>query len=113
MPNFGNSLFNDISISSTDLHKVLKLSQKERCELVADMVNNSNEQFLIWGNTNEECDLIAKMITGAVNVQGKDKPEMKASNLLGFAQNKFRVLVTKPEIASFGMNYQNCCNQVF
>ena len=42
-----------------------------------------------------------------------DKPQKKADNLLGFANNDFRVLITKTSIASFGMNYQNCHNMVF
>jgi DNA modification methylase len=33
--------------------------------------------------------------------------------LLGFANNEFRVLITKTKIAQFGLNYQNCRNQIF
>ncbi|MBH0189312.1 MAG: META domain-containing protein, partial [Nitrospira sp.] len=37
----------------------------------------------------------------------------KEKMLLGFANNEFRVLITKTKIAQFGLNYQNCRNQIF
>jgi DNA modification methylase len=49
----------------------------------------------------------------AREVRGSDSPEKKESNLLGFANNEFRILVTKAKIAQFGLNYQNCHNQIF
>ena len=49
----------------------------------------------------------------AIEVKGSDTDEWKKSKLLGFANNEFRILITKTKIASFGMNYQNCRNQIF
>jgi hypothetical protein len=53
------------------------------------------------------------LIPGAVNVQGSDSPEVKAKNLLGFAHGDVRVLISKPKIAGFGMNWQHCANMIF
>ena len=50
---------------------------------------------------------------GAVNVHGAMSPEEKADALLGFADGKIRVIVTKPSIASFGMNWQHCARMAF
>jgi DNA modification methylase len=106
-------LFADVSISATDIHGDFKKTANERMKVVADMVNNSDEQWIVWGLSNSECSDIAKMINGAINVQGSDKPEVKAKNLNGFARNEFKCLVTKTSIASFGMNYQNAFNMAF
>lgn len=106
-------LFNDITVSATDFYKELKESENERCQAVADIVNKSTENYIIWVKSNDEEKLICSLIPDAVSVNGSDKPEIKEKRLLGFADNEFRVLVTKTKIAQFGLNYQNCRNQIF
>jgi len=107
------SLFGDVAVSATDLHQDLKRSFDLRIEKTKELVNNSNEQWLIWTLKNDEADVLSKEIKNSVNVQGSDSPEYKAKNLNGFAKNDFQNLITKTSIASFGMNYQNCSNMVF
>jgi len=106
-------LFNDTSVNATDFNKELRLTIIPRLEAVAEIVNNSNEPFIIWVNQNEEEEKILQLIPDAVNVRGDMKQELKESRLLGFAKGEFRVLVTKKKIAQFGLNYQHCRNQIF
>jgi len=106
-------LFNDVSVSATDFYKELKETMTERCEAVSKIVNSSNENFIIWVKSNEEEQLICSLIPDAVSVNGSDKNEVKEKRLLGFGKGEFRVLVTKTKIAQFGLNYQNCRNQIF
>ena len=106
-------LFNDAAISATNFNQELRITKVERLEQVAEIVNNSSENFIIWIKQNEEGEMIKKLIPEAVEVKGSDSPEYKEAKLLGFANNEFRVLVTKTKIAQFGLNYQNCRNQVF
>lgn len=106
-------LFNEGSVSATQFNRELKISLIDRFDEVAKIVNNSNEQFIVWVNQNEEEKKALELIPGAVAVNGSEKPEVKEKKLLGFAANEFRVLVTKKKIAQFGMNFQNCHNQVF
>ena len=106
-------LFNEGSVSATDFNKELKLTLIERFDEVAKIVNNSNESFIIWVNQNEEEKKALELIPDAISVNGSEKPEIKEKKLLGFANGEFRVLVTKKKIAQFGMNFQNCNNQVF
>jgi DNA modification methylase/superfamily II DNA or RNA helicase len=108
-----NTLFNINAVSATDLNKDLRKSLKNRLEKAAEIVNNSDDQWIIWGLQNAETNELSKIINNSVNVQGSDKSEIKAKNLLGFAKNEFKVLITKTSIASFGMNYQNCHNMLF
>jgi hypothetical protein len=106
-------LFNDVAISATNFNSELRITKIDRMDKVADIVNASTENFIIWVKQNEEADYLRKLIPGAINVQGSDDPEFKEEMLLGFAANKFRVLITKTKIAMYGLNYQNCNNQVF
>lgn len=106
-------LFNEGSVSATDFNKELKLTLIERFDEVAKIVNNSNESFIIWVNQNEEEKKALELIPDAISVNGSEKPEIKEKKLMGFANGDFRVLVTKKKIAQFGMNFQNCNNQIF
>jgi len=107
------SLFNDVAISATDIHKDLNRSFDARIEKCIELVNHSDGQSIIWGLKNNETDTIVKLVNNAVNVQGSDTPQYKAKHLNGFANKEFENLVTKTSIASFGMNYQQCNNMVF
>lgn len=106
-------LFNNISINATNFNKELKLTALERLSQAAEIVNASAEQFIIWIKQNEEGEQLRKIIPDAVEVKGSDTPEYKKKHLLGFANKDFRVLITKTKIAQFGLNYQNCHNQIF
>lgn len=107
------TLFNDVAVSSSDLHRDLKRSFDARIEKTKELVNGSDEQWIIWTLGNHEADTLSKVIKNAVNVQGSDTSEYKAKHLSGFAKNEFQNLITKTKIASMGMNYQNCSNMVF
>lgn len=106
-------LFNDTAISATNFNQELRLTKLERIDEVIKIVNASNENFIIWIKQNEEGEYLKKLIPEAVEVKGSDTPEYKEKMLLGFANNQFRVLITKTKIAQFGLNYQNCRNQIF
>jgi DNA modification methylase len=108
------SLFNDTAISATQFNSELRRTKQQRMQAVLEMVNERpNENFIIWIKHNDEGEMLRKMIPGAIEVQGSDSDEWKEKHLLGFANNEFRVLITKSKIGSFGMNYQNCRNQIF
>lgn len=108
------SLFNDAIISATNFNQELRLTKKERLDEVIKIVNERpDENFIIWIKQNEEGEMLRKLLPDAIEVKGSDTNEYKESKLLGFANNEFRILITKTKIASFGMNYQNCRNQIF
>lgn len=108
------SLFNDAIISATNFNSELRLTKKERLDEVLNIVNSRpDENFIIWIKQNEEGEMLKKLLPDAIEVKGSDSNEWKERHLLGFAENKFRILISKTKIASFGMNYQNCRNQIF
>lgn len=106
-------LFNSVRVSATDFNDELRITKVERLSNVAYIVNNSDENFIIWIKQNEEGEYLKSLIPDAVEVRGSDTIEFKERKLIGFSKNEFRVLITKSKIAQFGLNFQNCRNQIF
>lgn len=108
------SLFNDAIISATNFNSELRITKLERLDEVVKLINDKpDENFIIWIKQNEEGEMLKKLLPEGIEVKGSDSNEWKKEKLLGFANNEFRILITKTKIASFGMNYQNCRNQIF
>lgn len=94
--------------------QVRRLTLNDRVAEVIRLVESEpDEPWLLWVGMNDEADALAAAIPGAVNVHGSLSPEEKSDLLLGFADGQHRVLITKPSIASMGMNWQHCARMVF
>ena len=93
--------------------KVRKQTLAERVERAAKLVAEETGPWIMWCGLNAEADALTAAIPGAVNVHGSMDPDEKAAKLLGFADGEFDVLVTKPSIASQGLNYQHCHRMAF
>lgn len=106
-------LFNEISVNATNFNQELRITLVERFEEVVKIINSTCESFIIWVKQDAEADHIKKLLPDAVEVRGSDRPEMKEKNLLAFADGEFPILLTKTKIAQFGLNFQNCHNQIF
>jgi superfamily II DNA or RNA helicase len=101
------------TLSATEIHKVKRQSAEARAHAAAAFADGSKDQCLIWCDSNYESEAIAPLIPDAIEVRGSDSPERKSQVLDDFADGKIRVLITKPSIAGFGMNFQNCHRVVF
>ena len=88
-------------------------SLQDRCEKVASLVNNTGEPALVWCHLNDEGDMLEKLIPDAVQVSGSDSDERKEDRLESFASGKSRVLITKPKIGAWGLNFQHCNHVTF
>lgn len=106
-------LFADGLSGITERTQVRKQTLPERTVKVAELVNGSDEPWLVWVGLNDEQEALEALIPDAISVQGSDDPEYKAATLLGFASGEHRVLITKPSIAGFGLNFQHCNNMAF
>lgn len=107
-------LFRNPDLSATGLHKEMRLTVQDRAARVAELVaEKPNEQWLLWCNTNYEADAVKAAIPGLVEVRGSDSPDRKEKLLNGFATGDVKDLLSKPGIAGYGMNYQNCWNMAF
>jgi len=101
-------LFDLPDVSATSLHAEKRKTIQERCKIVADMVNDDDEPWIVWCESNDESAMLSKLIPDAVEVKGGDSSESKERNLLAFSNGEARVIISKPSICGFGMNWQHC-----
>jgi hypothetical protein len=84
----------------------------ERCEMAAALVNDTGQPALVWCHFNPEGDLLAKLIPDAVQVSGADSDDAKEAKFLAFVNGDTRVIVSKPVIGAWGLNFQHCAHVV-
>ena len=101
-------LFAVAECTLTEQQKARRNTVQLKADRIAGYVNCSDDSWLIWCDLNIESEHLANSIPDAVEVRGSDSAEWKEDAMLGFADGKYRVLVTKPSIAGFGMNWQHC-----
>ena len=92
----------------TGQRKARKAGLEWKVESLAAMVNESDEQWCVWCDYNDESEALAAAIPDAVEVRGSDSAEKKSDAMIGFAEGRYRVIVSKPSICGFGMNWQQC-----
>lgn len=93
--------------------EVRKSTVSEKLELLEKVVNSDNDQWIVWCGLNDEQDAVTKAIPGCVSIYGHHSPEEKINMIDDFTSGRARVLVTKPKIAGFGMNFQNAHKMAF
>lgn len=101
------------SLSISERRAARKESLPQRVAAAAELVNNSDDQWICWCDLNAEGTALHESIPDSVEVAGADKPDFKKQAMLDFSAEKIRCLVTKPKIAGFGMNWQSCHNMIF
>ncbi len=85
-----------------------KSSLEDRVNDCASIVNSDSGPWVVWCDLNAESDALCKAIPGAVEIRGADDVDTKERRLQDFAEGRTRVLVTKPSIAGWGLNWQHC-----
>jgi hypothetical protein len=107
-------LFPTEARTMADRRGVKKESIADRVKTAADLVNSMPDRaWLVWCDMNAEGESLTHAIADSLEVAGRHEVEIKAQRLLGFCEGNPRVLVTKPKVASFGMNWQHCHSMVF
>lgn len=101
------------TLTLTQRRQARKDSLELRCQAAADIVNSSDEQWLVWCDLNDESAMLKSLIDNAVEIKGSDKASHKTGSMLNFSGELIKCLVTKPSIAGFGMNWQQCNNMIF
>lgn len=101
-------------MSATNIHDVKRQTVGTRAAEVASLVfDDAREPWVIWCDTNYEADALRAVISDAVEVRGSDSVERKEDALAAFASGAVRVLITKPSVAGFGLNWQHCARMAF
>ncbi len=93
--------------------KVRKETIEIRCKKAAEIINQTDDQWVIWCGLNEESHHLSELIEDAEEITGSTEYDKRTRLMLDFKKGKVKRLVTKPSIAGFGMNWQNCNQMVF
>lgn len=105
-------LYDTAAVTVQEQSEERRRTLPERCEKAAELLNHESPG-VAWCHLNEEGDALTRMIRGAVQVSGSDPDERKEEVFEAFAAGQIRVLVSKPKIAGFGLNWQHCSHQTF
>lgn len=106
-------LFAETALSLNERREARRNSLDDRVEAAAEIANGTDEQVLVWCDLNAESEALAEAINGAVEVRGSQTPDFKETAMNGFTDGVNRVLVSKPSIAGWGMNWQQCDTMIF
>lgn len=103
-------LFNGIAKTMSEVREEQKGSIKERCEKAVELAEGKTSVY--WCNFNDEGKLLNELDSDAVEVAGGMDLDKKEDILVNFAKGNIKRLITKPKIASFGLNWQHCNHSV-
>ena len=107
-------LFRMPDTSATSIHREKRMTTDARADVIADLVAaEPGEPWVIWCDTDYEADALADRIPGAIEVRGSMSAEVKEANLTMFSTGQVRVIITKPSIAGFGLNWQHSARMAF
>ncbi len=106
-------LFAVSELSAATMHAELRETAPARAKKAAEIVMATDEPCVVWCNSNYEADELVRLLPEAVEVRGSDKADEKTEKLELFASGKARVIITKPSICGYGLNWQHCRNIVF
>lgn len=111
----GGMLIPESNPNSTTLHKVKRESLADRVARAVEIVRSlpDDAPVIVWCDTNYEADALIKALPDAVEVRGSHAPDVKEARLNAFGDGDVRILITKPDIAGFGLNWQHCADMVF
>jgi len=107
----GERLFDVHALTLAEQREERKRTIPERCERVAELVDH-DKPALVWCHLNDEGKLLNKLIPDSLEVSGADTDDSKESKLLSFINGDTRVLITKPKIGGWGLNFQHCSHVV-
>ncbi|GLS45120.1 helicase-related protein [Methylobacterium brachythecii] len=107
-------LFRMPEMSATSIHQEKRLTTAARAARIAEVVAlEPTEAWIVWCDTDYEADALAAVIPDAVEVRGSMSAEMKEERLDAFSRGAIRILISKPSVAGFGLNWQHCARMAF
>jgi hypothetical protein len=109
-----DDLFGQIKMSATSLHDVKRQTAQARADVVAGLVTaEPTETWLVWCDTDYEADALKAALPDALEVRGSHTADLKEERLNAFGTGQCRVLITKPTVAGFGLDWSHCARMAF
>ncbi len=107
-------LFRMPDTSATAIHGEKRRTIEARADLIAGIVSGEpDEPWVVWCDTDYEADALIARLPDAVEVRGSMTPEQKEERITAFSTGQVRVIITKPSVAGFGLNWQHCARMAF
>jgi len=106
-------LFRVPAVGLSEQRSERKITIDDRCEKAASLVADTGQPAIMWCHLNQEGDLLERLVCDSVQVSGSDSDEAKEEKFKAFASGQVRVLVTKPKIGAWGLNFQHCAHMTF
>lgn len=107
-------LFQEAARTLTQRRVARKASMGNRVQRLIDVVNAEPDEFwLLWCELNAEADAIKEGLKSAVEIRGNDDAILKEQRLISFSNGETRILLSKPSICGFGLNFQHCARMCF
>lgn len=107
-------LFRMPNNSATSIHKEKRITMAQRADAVAAAVHaEPSEHWIVWCDTDAEADALSDRLPDAIEVRGSMPPDKKEARLVAFTECRERIIITKPRIAGYGLNWQHCARQAF
>jgi len=89
-------------------------SMADRVAMAAQIVATKPDRpWVLWCQLNDESEALVAAIPGAVEIRGSFDEDEKERRLVNFSEGRIRVLISKPSLSGFGMNWQHCSDTVF
>lgn len=115
-PAMTGGLFGDEPLTATNMHETKRRTAAERARIAADLVMSNSDPWVIWCDTDYEADALLAALDGVpavAEVRGSQPAERKEASIEGFAAGDVRVLISKPSVTGYGLNWQHCAHTVF
>lgn len=108
-------LLPDVAPSATTFQQVKRDSLNDRVRKAQEIVEAiaDHEPIILWCDTDYEADALQAVFPDALEVRGSHSTKVKEERLRAFSTGQARIIITKPEIAGFGLNWQHCCHAVY
>lgn len=108
-------LFDVQAVNFHEEREAIRRTISERCERAAEKVAANGHISMVWCHLNDEGDTLQRLIPGSVQVSGSDSDEAKeeAAHWFVHGDDERRVLISKPTIFGFGLNFQHCHHMTY
>ncbi len=106
-------LFNLPAIRLDEQRAEVRRTVKERCEMATSFVMRTGQPAIVWCHLNEEGKLLKELIPDSIEISGADSDERKESKFISFINKESRILITKPKIGAWGLNFQFCNHVIY
>lgn len=102
-----------VASTLSERNQARRESIDERVSKCAEYVNATTGPVVVWCNLNDESAKLAALIPDAVEVRGSYSIDVKEDRIRAFSDGRARVIITKPSITGYGLNWQHCSQMAF